>query len=399
MNYDYILIRYGEIALKGKNRSLFEDKLVRNIKSVLKDLTDLKVSKTFGRIYIELNGVEWEVVNIRLQNVVGIVSYSPVNKTDLDLENIKKVALDSLLSVEELPKTFKVNVKRAKKDYYITSPQITTELGGHILRNTDGITVDVHNPEIVVNVEVRNEGAFIYTKIFKGIGGLPGGMSGRGIILLSGGIDSPVATFLAMKRGLTMEGIHFHTHPITSKDALDKVINLAKLIANFSGEFTVHFVPFLEVQSEIRKFAPESYNITIMRRMFIRIAEQIAKNRRALTLVTGESLGQVASQTLESMYTINNVATLPIIRPLITMDKTEIIEVAKKIRTFEESIRPFDDCCSLFVPQNPATKPKNEIAEKAEKYMAIEDLIDEAIENTKVIKVSADSEVTVSDLF
>lgn len=399
MIYDYILIRYGEIALKGKNRRIFEDKLVQNIRTVFNDLPVLRVTKTFGRIYVELNGVDSDIVIQRLQNIVGIISFSPVKKTDLDIENIKKLALDSLIQNDIMPKSFKVYVKRAKKDYHMTSPEITMELGAFLLKNTEDITVDIHNPETIVNVEVRVEGTFIYTKIIKGIGGLPGGVSGKGLVLLSGGIDSPVATFLAMKRGLNMEGIHFHTYPITSEDSLDKVINLAKLIADFSGEFTVHFVPFLEVQSEIRKFAPESYNITIMRRMFIRIAEQIAKNRKALTLVTGESLGQVASQTLESMYTINSVSTLPIIRPLITMDKTEIIDMAKKIRTYEESIRPFEDCCSLFVPQNPATKPKNEIAEKAEKYMAIEDLIDEAIEKTKVITVSSNSNVSVKDLF
>lgn len=399
MNYDYILIRYGEIALKGKNRKFFEDKLVQNIKKVYEDLSAIRVTKTFGRVYVELNGVDSDLVIGRLKNVVGIVSFSPVKKTDLELDNIKELALNLLLQEKELPKTFKVDVKRAKKDYYLNSPEITMELGAHILKNTEGMTVDVHNPETTVRVEVRIEGSFIYSEVIKGIGGLPGGVSGKGLVLLSGGIDSPVATFLAMKRGLLVEAIHFHTHPITSEESLEKVINLAKLIANFSGEFTVHFVPFLEVQSEIRKFAPESYNITIMRRMFIRIAEQLAENRRALALVTGESLGQVASQTLESMNTISNVANIPIIRPCVTMDKTEIIEIAKKIGTFEESIRPFEDCCSLFVPQNPATKPKIDVAEKAEKYMAIEDLIDEAIENTKVIKISSDSNISVKNLF
>lgn len=399
MNYDYILIRYGEIALKGKNRKFFEDKLVQNIKKVYEDLSAIRVTKTFGRVYVELNGVDSDLIIGRLKNVVGIVSFSPVKKTDLELDNIKELALNLLLQEKELPKTFKVDVKRAKKDYYLNSPEITMELGAHILKNTEGMTVDVHNPETTVRVEVRIEGSFIYSEVIKGIGGLPGGVSGKGLVLLSGGIDSPVATFLAMKRGLLVEAIHFHTHPITSEESLEKVINLAKLIANFSGEFTVHFVPFLEVQSEIRKFAPESYNITIMRRMFIRIAEQLAENRRALALVTGESLGQVASQTLESMNTISNVANIPIIRPCVTMDKTEIIEIAKKIGTFEESIRPFEDCCSLFVPQNPATKPKIDVAEKAEKYMAIEDLIDEAIENTKVIKVSSDSNISVKNLF
>lgn len=398
MNYDYILVRYGEIALKGKNRYRFEDRLVQNIRNVLKDLRNVKVSKSFGRIFVQLNGESADEVIERLRRVFGLISFSPVKKTSLELEEMKSVSLELLQQMEPKPLTFKVETKRPNKQFPLKSPEVTDEVGAHILINTENIKVDVHNPETVVKIEIREEGAYIFSNTIYGIGGMPAESSGKALLLLSGGIDSPVAAWYAMKRGLLVEGVHFHTHPLTSEESIQKVLDLAKQLAVYSGQFKVHFVPFLEVQKEIRDFAPESHNITIMRRMFLRIADNLAKKRKALALVTGESLGQVASQTLESMNTINNVTNTPILRPLITMDKLEIINKAQEIGTYEAAIRPYEDCCTLFVPRNPATKPSIKVSEKAESYMDIDGLINDAINRTKVITITPSSNISPKDI-
>lgn len=398
MKYDYILVRYGEIALKGKNRYRFEDRLLQNIRNVLRDLEKVKASKSFGRIFVQLNGESADEVINRLRKVFGLISFSPVRKTSLDLEEIKNVSLELIQQMNPKPSTFKVETKRPNKQFPLKSPEVTYEVGAHILINTENIKVDVHNPDVVVKVEIREEGAYIFSNVIYGIGGMPAESSGKALLLLSGGIDSPVAAWYAMKRGLLVEGVHFHTHPLTSEESIQKVLDLAKQLAVYSGQFKVHFVPFLEVQKEIRDYAPESHNITIMRRMFLRIADSLATKRKALALVTGESLGQVASQTLESMNTINNVTNTPIIRPLITMDKLEIITKAREIGTYEPAIRPYEDCCTLFVPRNPATKPSIKIAEKAESYMDIEGLISDAINRTKVVTITPSSNISPKDI-
>lgn len=398
MVYDYILVRYGEIALKGKNRYRFEDRLAQNIRNILKDLTGTKVTKTYGRIYVELNGEDYDTVINRLKKIFGLVSFSPVKKTDLDLNAIKETALNLVKDITPRPDTFKVETRRAYKKYPLKSPEISNEVGGHILRNIDNLKVDVHNPEITLNLEIREEGTYVYYLNIQGIGGMPFGSSGKGLSLLSGGIDSPVASWFAMKRGLLVEGVHFHTYPVTTTESIQKVIDLAKKLAEYSGKFTIHLVPFLEIQKEIRDFTPESHNITLMRRMFLRIGDKLAEKKKALTLITGESLGQVASQTLESMYTINQVTNIPIIRPLITMDKLEIINIAKVIDTYDTSIRPFEDCCTLFVPRNPATKPSISVSEKAESYMDIDNIIDDAIKRTKSITVTPHTEMNAEEI-
>ncbi|TCS83978.1 tRNA uracil 4-sulfurtransferase ThiI [Tepidibacillus fermentans] len=398
MNYDSILVRYGEIALKGKNRYRFEDRLLQNIRNVLRDLPQIKVTKTFGRIYVELHGASHDVVIERLKNVFGLVSFSPVKRTDLDVEDIKRTSLELLQQVKPFPKTFKVETKRPYKLFPLSSPELTYEVGAYILRNTENLTVNVHQPDTVVNIEIREEGVFIYSQTIPGVGGMPGGSSGKALVLLSGGIDSPVASWYAMKRGLQLEGIHFHTYPVTSEESIQKVIDLVKVLSNYTGQFRLHLVPFLEIQKEIKKYSQESYNITIMRRMFLRIAEQFAKRQHALALVTGESLGQVASQTLESMYTINHVVRIPILRPLITMDKLDIIEVARKIGTYEASVRPFEDCCSLFVPKNPTTKPLVTRAEFIEQKMEVDKLINDAIQRTRTIMITPQDDVKAKDV-
>ncbi len=399
MNADYILVRFGEIALKGRNRSRFEDKLIQNIRKVLKGLNQVKVTKTYGRIYVELSGESADIVMERLKKVFGLISFSPVKRTELDINEMKDTALSLIQQMNPKPKTFKVESKRSLKTFPLRSPEICNEIGGHILTNTEGITVDVHHPDTTVNVEVRDEGAFIFSQVVPGIGGMPGESSGRGIALLSGGIDSPVASWLAMKRGLLLEGVHFHTYPMTSADSIQKVIELAKVLSTYSGHFKLHIIPFLEIQKEIKKNNEKvSHNITIMRRIFMRIAKEIADRRKALTIVTGESLGQVASQTLESMVAINHGIDIPVIRPLITMDKLEIIAIAKKIGTFEPSILPYEDMCSRFVPKKPATKPSISIAERAEKKMDMEKLIESALANSKTITVTPYSKISIDDI-
>jgi len=397
MNYDSILVRYGEIALKGKNRHRFEDQLLRNIRNVLWNFDQIKLSKTFGRIYIQLNGAPYEVIMEKIKNIFGIVSFSPVMKANLELNEIKFTALTLLHSLVPYPKTFKVETKRPYKRFPLRSPEISNEIGAHLLQNTENLTVNVHEPDAIVHIEIREEGVFLYSEVVQGAGGMPGGSSGKGLVLLSGGIDSPVASWFAMKRGLQVEGIHFHTFPMTTEESLQKVLDLAQILSRFNGQFWLHLVPFLDIQKEIKKHAPESYNITIMRRMFLRIAKSLAESRNALALVTGESLGQVASQTLESMNTINHVVTFPILRPLITMDKLEIIEVARRIGTYRVSVRPFDDCCSLFVPRNPATKPTVRRAEFAEKNMEVEALIADAINKTKTVLITPNDKYEAKD--
>lgn len=398
MIYDYILIRYGEIALKGKNRYRFEDQLMQNIRKNLYDFKRAKVKKTFGRIYIQLNEEPTDIIMERLKKVFGIISFSPVKKSELDLKEMQKTALQMIQQMNPAPKTFKVETKRPYKMFPMQSPEISYEVGAHILRNTDQLTVNVHHPDTTVHVEVREEGVFIYSQVVEGIGGMPGESGGKGIALLSGGIDSPVASWFAMKRGLTVEGVHFHTYPVTTAESIQKVIDLAKVLTQYSGQFQLHIIPFLEIQKEIKSFTPDSYKITVMRRMFMRIAERLAEKRKALALITGESLGQVASQTLESMYAINHVTRIPVIRPLITMDKTEIIAVAREIDTFEPSIRPYEDMCSRFVPSNPATKPTLHVLEEAERKMNMDQLVENALEQMKSILLTPRSNVNADEL-
>jgi thiamine biosynthesis protein ThiI len=398
MSYDYILVRYGEIALKGKNRTFFEERLAQNIRNVYRGYTNIKVRRTFGRIYIELNDYPYEQITEKLMSVFGIVSFSPVRGVEPVLEEIKNESLTQVRAKGKQDLTFKVVCKRADKNFPITSPDLTQILGAHLLINTNNLKVDLHNPELTIYVEVRAEGVFIYSEIIKGIGGMPAGASGKAVALLSGGIDSPVACWLAMRRGVELEGLHFHSYPVTSLESIQKVVDLAKELAKFTGSFRLHLIPFLELQTEIRRFVPESYNITIMRRIFMRLAETIANRQRAYAVVTGESLGQVASQTLYSMNTINAVTNLPILRPLIAMDKQEIIAIAREINTYEIAIRPFEDCCTIFMPRNPATKPTIHLAERYERFMAMNELIEDTVANTKILDITPESEFDLASL-
>lgn len=381
--YEFVLIRYGELALKGKNRNLFEQKLAENIKAQMKGF-NIKIKRTFGRMYLYLNGEDFNQVSSRLKEVFGISSYSPAIKVDLDVDQIKAACLESIINIKPRPQTFKMSVRRPNKSFPISSQEMNHVLGGHILKHLDGsIKVDLHQPDVEMVVEIREEAAYIMSERFVGAGGLPIGTSGKVMLLLSGGIDSPVAGYLSLKRGLRIEGIHFHSYPFTSERAKQKVIDLCKRLSKYAGSVKLHLVPFTTIQTEIRKHIPDDYSITIMRRIMLRISEKLAENNKALGLVTGDNLGQVASQTLQSMYTINEVTNLPIIRPLVTMDKLEIIEIAQKIDTYDISILPYEDCCTIFQPKAPKTRPTRKKANALEEKLNLEELIQQAIDNTE----------------
>jgi len=403
VHYDDILIRYGEMALKGKNRGMFEKQLADNIRRGIHDFPRAKVETAYGRMYVALNGEPYEEVAERIKKIFGITSFSPTKRVEnLTLESIQEASLSLMQDIDPVPKTFKVEVKRSNKRFPHRSMEMNHLVGGFILKNMDGLKVDVHNPEILFKIEIRNEGAFLTCVNVPGYGGLPVGTSGKAMLLLSGGIDSPVAGWLTMKRGVRIEGIHFESPPFTSERARQKVLDLAGIISEYgTGEMKVHMVPFTEIQTEIRQKCPEHYLITIMRRFMMRISEAIAKKQKALAISTGESLGQVASQTIESMHTINNVTNYPILRPLVTMDKSEIMQIAHKIGTYETSILPFEDCCTIFVPKSPVTRPTVEKASEFEKVLDIERLVKDAVERTEVVKVSAKKkqEDTLDQLF
>jgi tRNA uracil 4-sulfurtransferase len=401
MQYDQILIRYGEITTKGKNRLKFVNVLKENVQHKLKDFPNITIEKTRDRMYIKLNGEDHLEIMNRLETVFGIHSYSLALRTDVELEEMKKGALYAFNEARKDAKTFKINVRRSFKEFPLDTHQLNHEIGSHILTNSEDISVNVHKPDIEVRVEVRSSGTFITCFNRKGAGGMPVGSSGKALLLLSGGIDSPVAGYLTMKRGLAIEAIHFHSPPYTNERAKQKVLDLAEKLTNYSKKVNIHLVPFTAIQTAIHKEIPSNYSITVMRRMMLRIAEKIAEKNEILALATGESLGQVASQTLSSMNTINEVTNLPIIRPVITMDKLEIIDIAHKIDTYEISIRPYEDCCTIFTPAAPATKPNREKARAFESSYDFSSLIEEAVENTEVIRIPARKNILTeeSDLF
>ncbi|MGB9663074.1 MAG: tRNA uracil 4-sulfurtransferase ThiI [Moorellaceae bacterium] len=381
--YTSLLVRYGEISLKGKNRSDFEQRLLVNIEQALADLPPRQIRKTFGRIFIELKDDLAEVKE-RLQRVFGVVSFSPVAEAPLDLGLIREKALQVL---EHTPgQTFKVETKRSYKGFPYKSPEINHLVGGYLLART-GQKVDVHNPDRIIHLEIRDDAAYIYSQIIPGPGGLPVGVTGRGVLLLSGGLDSPVAGWLGLKRGLELTALHFHSFPFTGERSKEKVVELCRVLAGFAGSLRLVVAPFTAIQKAIRQSCPEELYITIMRRMMFRIAEQVAHREGALALLTGESLGQVASQTLESIAVINKVVQLPVLRPVISWDKTEIVELARKIGTYEISIQPYEDCCTLFVPRHPATRPRLEKVERAEENLDVEGLMEECLENLEIIEI------------
>ena len=374
-----ILIKYGELTTKKDNRKLFINKLENNIKSLLKNY-DIKIKKDRVRMYIVTSKVD--EVSEKLQKIFGIHSVVICYKTTQDVEDIK-AKVKEVLDKEKFS-TFKVNTRRADKNFPIHSMDFNNLIGGFVLKNYP-VKVDVHNPELLLNIEIRLEGVFIYTHELLGSGGYPVGVQGKGLLMLSGGIDSPVAGYMALKRGIDIECLYFESPPHTSMEAKNKVLKLANILNDYSGNIKVHVVPFTNIQETIYRFCPEDYMITIMRRMMYRIAHKFAKMHKIPIIVNGESVGQVASQTITSMSVINEVTNMPIIRPVACLDKLEIIEIAKKIGTYETSILPFEDCCTIFVPKHPVINPKLEKCVLAESKFNFDKMIDECIQNIETI--------------
>ena len=384
-----ILIRYGELSTKGRNKKMFTQKLASNIKKALVDFPQVKVIPDYDFMYLDLHEAPEEAVIEKVKPIFGIQSISPVYIVEKDMEVAKKVVLD-LLSQEDLEgKTFKIMTKRSDHTFEMDTNQINLFLGDAVLEAFPEIKVQLKQPDITVRIDVRREHLMVSLKTIQGAGGLPVGTSGRVMLMLSGGIDSPVAGYLAMKRGMEIQCVHFASPPYTSPQALEKTKLLAAKIARFGGSIQFLTVPFTRIQEEIKKSVPEAYLMTIMRRFMLRITDQLRKNARALAIANGESVGQVASQTLDSMVATNDVTNTPIIRPVATMDKLDIIKVAEEIDTFELSIQPFEDCCTVFAPPSPKTKPKLEKARQYEARLDVEGLIKEAVEGTVIEEITA----------
>ena len=383
--YDHIVVRYGELSTKGKNRKDFTKALTSNIKKRLQAYKNLEYKTLHDGLFIKLNGENYETIKEDLKQVFGYAYFSGAIIVDRDIEVIKDTALK--LAKKKEYKTFKIAAKRSDKTYPLRSDDINRQVAGNILRNTE-IKVDVHNPELMIYIVIQNENALIMDEKVKGIGGYPTGVNGRAMLMMSGGIDSPVAGYMTMKRGLKIECIHFASQPYTSKQALDKVLSLARILSVYQDNIVVHVIPFTDLQLAIYKNCDESYAITIMRRMMYRIADRLCKERKIKLITNGESVGQVASQTPESISVIAKVCETLIMRPLCMMDKIESIDMAKKIGTYETSILPYEDCCTIFEPKNPVTKPKEKECLFYESKFDYESLIDECIKGDEIIKVS-----------
>ncbi|CAM3259218.1 tRNA uracil 4-sulfurtransferase ThiI [Sporolactobacillus spathodeae] len=379
MIYDYLVVRFGEIAIKGKNKKKFVLKLEDDVREKLAEFSKLSIKRHFDDLEIQLNGEDTDRVIGRLQRIFGIQNISAAIKTENTLDAIKEGVLQ-VVRAEKDAKTFKIAARRKDKRFPIRSAELNQEIGGYVLKNNENMRVDVHHPDLKVRIEIGYYETRIYGREYQGAGGLPVGSSGKVMLMLSGGIDSPVAGYLIAKRGALIEAIHFQSPPYTSDRAKQKVIDLCRQIQSFGGRLKLHLVPFTKIQLAIRDVVPEDYRITIMRRFMFRIAEKAAERSKALALATGESLGQVASQTVESMNTINQVTNLPILRPLIAMDKLEISRIAKDIDTYEISIRPYEDCCTIFLPKAPRTRPDRIHAERFESHLDVDALVNEALE-------------------
>ncbi len=379
------------MSLKGKNLKHFVARLYENVKMKLANFSNIQIKRNRSRMYILLNGEDPEPIMEQLKDVFGIQSFSLAIKSESEEEQIKEAVMFALTEPEDV-KTFKVSVRRVDKDFPIGSQDMNRVLGGHLLSNTEGYSVDVHNPDIELQVEIRKDGTYITSKKIPGAGGLPVGTSGKSLLLLSGGIDSPVAGFLSMKRGVEMEAIHFHSPPYTSERSKQKVMDLAKQLTRFGHKLRVHVVPFTKLQQTIYREIPEGYGMTVMRRLMMKISERVAEKEGILSFTTGESLGQVASQTMESMNTINEVTNYPIIRPLVSMDKLEIIDISKRIDTYDISIRPYEDCCTVFVPSQPKTRPTREKINELEAKVDFSEELEETLESIEVIEFTEEAE-------
>ena len=385
IQYDHIIVRYGELSTKGKNRKEFTKQLTSNIKKRLKDHEALTYNMLHDGLFIKLNGEDYEVIKKEMKDVFGYSYFAGAIRVSRDIEDVKKVTLE--LAKKHNAKTFKVATKRHDKNYPLISDEINRAVAGNILHNSD-LLVDVHDPDLMLYISVDKDFIYVMDEKVRGGGGYPTGINGMAMVMMSGGIDSPVAAYMTMKRGLRIECIHFASEPYTSKQALQKVLTLAEKLSVCQEDINVHIIPFTDLQLAIYKNVDEPYCITIMRRMMYRIADRLCKQRHIRVITNGESIGQVASQTPESISVIGRVADTLILRPLCMMDKLEIIDIAKRIDTYETSILPYEDCCTIFDPKNPVTKPKEDKCLHYESLFDFEPLIEECINNDRIVKVS-----------
>lgn len=399
MQYSEIMIRYGELSTKKKNRMRFINKLKNNMEHVLSIYPDVSVKTDRDRGHVYLNGTDYHEVAESLKEIFGIQAFSPSFKVEKNVDTLVKAVQEIMTSVYKDGMTFKITAKRSDHSFELDSRALKHTLGDAVFSVLPNIKAQMKQPDINLKVEIRDEAAYISYEDIRGAGGLPVGTSGKGMLMLSGGIDSPVAGYLALKRGVDIEAVHFASPPYTSPGALKKAHDLTRKLTKFGGNIQFIEVPFTEIQEEIKEKAPEAYLMTLTRRFMMRITDRIREDRNGLVIINGESLGQVASQTLESMQAINAVTATPIIRPVVTMDKLEIIDIAQKIDTFDISIQPFEDCCTIFAPDRPKTNPKIKNTEQYEKRMDVEGLVERAVAGIMVttIQPQADSD-DVDDL-
>lgn len=387
MKYTEIMVRYGELSTKGKNRKDFIGRLAGNVTKVLRDFPQVEIYPRHDRMHIVLNDAPFEEVDKRLKRVFGIQTYSPTIKVEKTLAKIEETALALMKETFKKGMTFKVNTKRSDHQFLYDTNELNKMVGDYLFDNMENLKVEMKHPDIVLRIEVRKDAVYISNQLLHGAGGMPVGTGGRAVMMLSGGIDSPVASYLALKRGVDIEMAHFYSPPYTTEKALNKAKELTGILANYAGKINFIAVPFAEIQETIKEKIPEGYLMTVQRRFMLQLADKIRAKRRGLAIFNGESVGQVASQTLESMAAINDVTTTPVVRPVATMDKTEIINLAEKIGTFDLSIQPFEDCCTIFAPPRPKTKPKIDKAREFENRLDVEGLIDRALAGIQVTSI------------
>ncbi len=388
MQYTEIMVRYGELSTKGHNKKSFIDRLGDNVRHALHSFDQVKVHAQRDRLHVELNGADYDQVMDRLKLVFGIQNFSPSIRVEKSFDAAAKAAAQMIEEQVDHPITFKIETRRSDHHFELDTFAMNNKLGGYLLdKFPDKLKVDVHHPDLTLRVEIRLNGIFLSSETIKGAGGLPVGTAGKGMMMMSGGIDSPVAAYLAMKRGVSLEMVHFYSPPYTSPQALAKAQQLTERLAKYSGSIRFIQVPFAEIQETVKEKVPEGYLMTVQRRMMLRLAAALMVKRHGLAIFNGESLGQVASQTMESMLAINDVTSYPVLRPVLSYDKTEIIKIAEQIGTYDLSILPYEDCCTVFTPPSPKTRPNVERARKYEKRLDIEGLMKRSLDGIKITNI------------
>ncbi|MEK5147716.1 MULTISPECIES: tRNA uracil 4-sulfurtransferase ThiI [Psychrobacillus] len=386
MKWEKILVRYGELSTKGKNRKQFISHLRNNIRFSFVDLPNIKIQAERDRMFLtSTDDSEIEALITRLPKIFGIQSFSPVASCSKEMDDIQATALQIMDSLDSEDKTFRVTVKRSDKFFPLDTYELQSVVASNVLRQYPSLKVQMKKPEIDLRIEVLNDAVYMMAQVIPGAGGMPLGSNGRSLLMLSGGIDSPVAGYMLLKRGVRLDAIHFHSPPFTSERSKEKVMDLANQLSHFGATVRLHVIPFTDIQQSIQAQIPENVSMTTTRRLMMKIADLVREEIGALGIVTGESLGQVASQTLESLTAINAVTSTPIFRPLISMDKLDIIDIAREIGTYETSILPYEDCCTIFTPSCPKTKPKLEKVEYYESFKDFDELITEAVQNREVL--------------